>query len=323
MTMRALTLIDTRPDYAGVVLDDRPQPEPAAGEAIVKVRAAAVTFVDLLMSRGGYQFRPSLPYGLGSDFAGEVVTGGERFSAGAPIIGMHRGGAFAEYIAVPERDLMPKPDCWSFETAAGFGQAYLTAYVALVRHAHLRRGEWLLVHGASGGVGLAAVDLGMRMGAKVIAASASEEKLAAIERLHAPTALLNVRGGFREAVKALTGGGADVVYDPVGGAVFEESLRCTAYHGRVLIVGFAGGTIPSVPMNYPLIKGLQIIGVRAGEYGRRFPDHAREDRAALATIAAEGAARPHAHAAFPLSEWRRAFAMVEGRQVVGRVILLP
>ena len=319
--MRALILNDTQPDYAGVALEEVEAPHGAGLR--IRVRAAAVTFVDLLMTSGGYQFKPPLPYGLGSDFAGEVLEAGGGFEVGDEVMGLARGGAFAEELRAAPETLMRKPAGWSMAEAAAFGQAYLTAYVALTRHAHLQPGEWLLVQGASGGVGLAAVDLGKRMGAKVIAASASDEKLSRIDAAYAPDAVLNVRGGFREQVKEITGGGAHVVYDPVGGDVFMESLRCTAYHGRVLIIGFASGTIPEVGMNYPLIKGLQMIGVRAGEYGRRFPDHAREDRAALAEMASCEDAAPHVHATFPLTEWRAAFETMDEREVVGRVVLEP
>lgn len=319
--MQALVLKEPKPGYAGVTLQN--VEPPARGGLRIGVRAAAVTFVDLLMTSGGYQYKPPLPYILGSDFAGEVLEGGDGYAAGDAVMGMTRGGAFAEEVRVPGDAVLPKPAGWSMGEAAAFGQSYLTAYVALTRHAHLQAGEWLLVHGASGGVGFAAVDLGKRIGAKVIAASASDEKLAKIDALYAPEAVINVRGGFREQVKQLTGSGAHVVYDPVGGDVFMESLRCTAYHGRVLIIGFASGTIPRVDMNYPLIKGLQLIGVRAGEYGRRFPDHAMEDRAALAALAQQEKAAPCVHAEYPLADWRAAFAAMDQRDVIGRVVLTP
>ncbi|MBZ6379803.1 NADPH:quinone oxidoreductase [Pacificimonas flava] len=310
---RALRLTDTLPDYKGLELKEIKAP---VGEVNVRVKAAAVNYVDLLQSRGGHQHKPDLPFILGSDFAGE------RTDTGEPVWGMWRG-AFADEIAVPEAAISPKPAGWSFAKAAAFGQPYLTALVALKRHAFLQPGEWLLVHGATAGVGAAAVDLGKRMGARVIATSSSDEKLAKIEELYAPDAVLNVKTDFRERVKEITGGGAHVVYDPVGGDIFTESLRCTRYFGRVLIIGFASGTIPQLQINYPLIKGLQIIGVRAGEYGRRFPEHGREDREHLAQIALEEQVSPHVHAEFALEDWREAFAMMERRDVIGRVVLRP
>ncbi|MEE4350973.1 MAG: NADPH:quinone oxidoreductase family protein [Pacificimonas sp.] len=311
--MKSILLSDLSSDYSGVALTDSERPQ---GEVKIRVKAAAVNFVDMLQTRGGHQHKPDLPFILGSDFAGE------RMDTGEPVWGMARG-AFAEEIAVPESAISPKPEGWSFAQAAAFGQPYLTALVALKRHAHLKPGEWLLVHGATAGVGAAAVDLGKQMGARVIATSSSDEKLARIQDFYAPDAVLNIGKGFREQVKDITGGGVHVVYDPVGGDVFGESLRCTRYFGRVLIVGFASGTIPDMKINYPLIKGLQIIGVRAGEYSRRFPQHGREDRIELGEIALAEKVQPHVDRVLPLSEWREAFRLMEERQVVGRVVLEP
>ena len=321
--MNALLLEETAANYAGVRLGRVPRPAAGKDQALVRVRAASISFVDLLMTSGGYQYKPPLPHAMGTDFAGEIVESGGRFRAGAAVMGMHRSGAFAEYIVVDEDALTPKPGSFDWGQAAAFGQAYLTAFVALTRHGALQKDEWLLVHGASGGVGLAAVDLGGRMGARVIAASASQEKLAKIAELYRPAALLDTSTGFRGRVKEITGHGADVVYDPVGGDVFDESVRCTAFDGRYLIVGFASGRIPQIAANYPLIKGLRLIGVRAGEYGRRFPERGAEDREALRDIARRSAAQPHVHSRFPMTEWREAFAVMNRREHVGRVILEP
>ncbi|MGB3723588.1 MAG: NADPH:quinone oxidoreductase family protein [Pacificimonas sp.] len=324
MTMRALRLERTDKDYTGLALRDLPMPEPGPGEVLVRVRAAAVNFVDLLMTEGRYQYRPDLPYTLGSDFAGDVAaTGGGRFAVGDAVMGMNLGGALADHILVKESQLNAKPAAFDYAEAAAFGQPYLTAYVALTRHGELRSGQWILVQGASGGVGLAAVDLAKRMGAKVIAASASDDKLALIDTDYAPDALLNVSGSFRERVKELTGGGADVVYDPVGADIFDEGIRCVAFGGKYLIIGFAGGRIPTVGANYPLIKGFSLVGVRAGEYGRQFPERGVEDRAAIAALAAAGDVKPRVHARFALDDWREAFAMMDRREVVGRVVLEP
>ena len=196
--------------------------------------------------------------------------------------------------------------------------------MALVRRARLEPGEWVLVHGAAGGVGLACVDLAQRLGARVIAASASPEKLAAIDALYHPDALVDVRDGFRDQVKALTGGrGADVVYDPVGGDIFDESVRCIAFDGRLLVIGFTSGRIPTVSVNMPLIKGFSVVGVRAGEYGRQFPERGKENIAAIDALAAAGEIRPHVHAELPLSRWREGFDLLADRRVVGKVILRP
>ncbi len=252
-----------------------------------------------------------------------MVAGGGQFAVGDAVMGMNLGGAFADHILVKEAQLNAKPESFDYGQAAAFGQPYLTAYVALTRHGELKANQWLLVQGASGGVGLAAVDLAKHMGAKVIAASASEEKLALIGKDYAPDALLDVSAPFREKVKTITGGGADVIYDPVGADIFDEGVRCVAFGGKYLIIGFAGGRIPEIGANYPLIKGFSLIGVRAGEYGRRFPDRGREDRAAIAALAASGVVSPRVHARFPLEDWRDAFAMMDRREPVGRVILEP
>jgi NADPH:quinone reductase len=193
--------------------------------------------------------------------------------------------------------------------------------VALVRRGNLQPGETLLVHGASGGVGLAAVDVGRLLGANVIATSASQAKRRILTEYGADHVLPDA--GFRERVKELTGGrGADVIYDPVGGDVFDESVRCIAFDGRLLIIGFTSGRIPSVNVNMPLIKGFSVVGVRAGEYGRQFPDRGRENMAAIWKWAEEGKVRPRIHAEVPLTDWRRAFEMMRSREVVGKVAIV-
>ena len=226
--------------------------------------------------------------------------------------------------ALPAAALRAKPGRLSWEEAAAYGVAYLTAYVALVRCARVEAGETVLVHGAAGGVGLATVDLGKALGAQVIAAASSAEKRAALAEYYAPDAVIAADPGFRDEVKALTGGrGADVIFDPVGGDVFDESTRCIAFGGRLLVIGFASGRIPEVSVNMPLIKGFSVVGVRAGEYGRRFPARGAENIAAIDALAAEGRIRPQVHAALALADWREGFAMLERRAVVGKVVLIP
>jgi NADPH2:quinone reductase len=316
--MRALVVENLAENYAGCAVRDVPQPKPGPGEVLVRVRAASVNFPDLLMTRGEYQFKPPLPFTPGLDFAGEVVDTGEAVVGGA------RLGAFAEYVAVPAQALKPKPERLSFAQAAAYGAAYLTAWVALVRRAQLQPGEWVLVHGAAGGVGLAAVDLAKALGAKVIAASASDEKLKIVADEYAPDAVVNVTGGFRDRVKEITGGnGADVIYDPVGGDVFDESVRCIAFDGRLLVIGFTSGRIPTVSVNMPLIKGFSVMGVRAGEYGRQFPAKGRENADAVWTLANEGRIRPRVHAELPLDQWPEAFDLLANRQVVGKAVIRP
>ncbi|KQY30331.1 NADPH:quinone oxidoreductase [Caulobacter sp. Root487D2Y] len=324
-TMRALVVESLASDFAGCAVRDVPMPRAGPGQVLVRVRAASVNFPDLLMTRGEYQFKPPLPFTPGLDLAGEVAALGEGvtgWSVGDAVVGGARLGGFAEYTVLDAEALKPKPARLSFAEAAAYGAAYLTAYVALVRRARLEPGEWVLVHGAAGGVGLAAVDLAKALGARVIAASASDEKLAAIQRLYTPDAVVNVTGGFRERVKEITGGnGADVIYDPVGGDVFDESVRCIAFDGRLLVIGFTSGRIPTVSVNMPLIKGFSVMGVRAGEYGRRFPEKGRENTEAVWKMADEGTIRPHVHAELGLDRWREAFDLLANRQVIGKAII--
>jgi NADPH2:quinone reductase len=323
--MRALLVSELAENHGGCALADLPVPAPGPGEVRVRVRAAGINFPDLLMTRGAYQLKPELPFTPGLEFAGEVDVLGEGVTGWAPgdaVIGGNRFGAMAEYIVVPAAAIRAKPARLSWEESAAFGVAYLTAYVALVRCGQLSRGETVMVHGAAGGVGLAAVDLAKALGAPVIATASSARKREALTKLYAPEAVIAADPGFREQVKAYTGGmGADVIFDPVGGDVFDESTRCIAFGGRLLVIGFASGRIPEVSVNMPLIKGFSVVGVRAGEYGRRFPERGRENLAGIDALAAAGKIRPHVHAALDLADWREGFAMLERREVVGKAIL--
>ena len=324
--MRALVVEALGPDFSGTGLKELPLPEPGPGEVRVAVKAASLNFPDLLMTEGKYQLKPNLPFTLGMELAGVIDAVGEGVTDLAPgdaVAGGSRIGAFADYIVMPAAGLRKKPSGFSFAEASAFGAAYLTAYVSLVRRGNLQAGETLLVHGASGGVGLAAVEVGKLLGATVIATSASDEKLKVVKARGADH-VINVMRGFREEVKALTGGrGADVIYDPVGGDVFDESVRCIAFDGRLLVIGFTSGRIPSVNVNMPLIKGFSVVGVRAGEYGRQFPEKGRENLETVWRWAEEGRVRPHIDAEVALADWRRAFEMMRGREVVGKVVLVP
>lgn len=325
--MRALVVESLGPDYAGCAVREVSTPQPGPGEVLVRVRAASVNFPDLLMTRGEYQLKPPLPFTPGLDISGEAAALGEgvdSFEIGDAVVGGARLGGFAEFAVLPAASLKPKPRRLSFAQAAAYGAAYLTAWVSLVRRARLEPGEWVLVHGGAGGVGLAAVDLAKALGARVIAASASDEKLAILHDEYAPDAVVNVTGGFREQVKAITGGrGADVIYDPVGGDVFDESCRCIAFDGRLLVVGFTSGRIPTVDANIPLIKGFSVLGVRAGEYGRQFPERGAQDRESVWRLAEEGRIRPRVHAELPLDRWREAFDLLADRRVVGKAVIRP
>ena len=324
--MKALVVERLAPDYAGCVVKQIATPQPGPGEVRIRVRAAAVNFPDLMQTRGEHQHKPPVPFTPGMELAGEIDALGEGVTAlqvGDAVCGGGRGG-MAEYAVLPAAGLRKKPDTLSFSQAAGYPVAYLTAYVAFERCGRLQPGEWVLVHGAAGGVGLAAVDLARIMGAKVIAASASDHKLEVIAREYAPDATVNVTGGFRERVKEITGGrGADVIYDPVGGDVFDESLRCIAFGGRILSIGFTSGRLPMLPVNIALIKGFSVIGVRAGEFGRQFPEKGRENHEAIWRLAEEGKVRPRVDKEYPLEKWREAFDSLADRKVIGKTIVRP
>lgn len=293
---------------------------------LVRIEAAAVGFPDLLMTQGLYQAKPPLPFVPGMEAAGVVVDADDdsSFSPGDEVIAGAKHGCVAQYGCFDASALMRKPPSLSTPEAASLRAAYLTAWVALVRRGMAQSGEWLLVHGAAGGVGLAAVDLGLALGLKVIAVASSAAKRDSIARLYRPHHLIDGSAGFREQVLDLTGGrGADLVFDPVGGEVFRESTRCIAFDGRLLVVGFASGERPQIGANIALIKGFSVVGVRAGEYGRRFPDRGAENVASILKLAAEGTIRPHVYACHALADWREAFDAMDRRTVVGRSVILP
>ncbi len=321
--MRAMICPQISEDVGVLRLEDVPTPEPGAGEVRVRLRAASVNFPDILMIQGKYQFKPPLPFAPGMEGSGVVEAlgdGVDGLTAGQPVMVGARYGAFADAIVVPAQAIRPKPERLSFEQAAAYPAAYLTAYVALVRRGGLQAGDTLLVHGASGGVGLAAVDLGKVLGASVIATTGRPEKADAVRAAGADHVL--PAPGFRDTVKDLTGGlGADVIYDPVGGDVFDESVRCIAFDGRLLVIGFTSGRIPSVSVNMPLIKGFSVVGVRAGEYGRVFPDRGRENVAAVDALAAQGRISPRVDSTFRLEDAAAAMRRLLDRQVVGKVVL--
>jgi len=312
--------------YGGCAIVDLPLPETREGEALIRVRAAALNFPDLLMTRGEYQLKPPLPFVLGMEAAGEIVSAPEEsgFAVGDGVVAGTRLGGFAEHAAVPLASLRRLPDGVSYETGAAFGSAYPTAWVALIELGQLRAGQWVLVHGAAGGVGLAAVDLAKALGARVIVASASADKLAVVEAEYAPDATVVAHGRFREAVAEITRGAlADLVYDPVGGDVFDESTRCVAFGGKLLVVGFTSGRIPEISANIPLIKGFSVVGVRAGEYSRRFPERGAAIRDETLRLLGEGRIKPRVDRVLPLSRWRDGFDAMANREVVGKVVFVP
>jgi len=323
--MKALLCRANADDIGTAKIEDVALPELGANDVRIRVRAAAVNFPDILMIQGKYQHKPELPFAVGGERAGDVIAVGSgvtRFKVGDRVVGGALAGGFAQEAQGPESSYRPIPGEADYAVASAYTTAYLTAYVSLVRRGEMAKGETLLVHGAAGGVGLAAVDLGKVLGATVIATASSDEKRAFLKDYGADHVLPS--SGFREAVKELTSGrGADVIYDPVGGDVFDESVRCIAFNGRILIVGFTSGRIPTVSVNMPLIKGFSVVGVRAGEYGRKFPEKGRENIAAIDKLLADGKIRPHIHARFPLSQAVDAMHMLTTRKVIGKVVIEP
>ena len=313
-------------DFSGVSVSHLALPEPAPGEVRLRIKAASLNFPDLLLCQGKYQLKLDPPFTPGMDTSGEIDAIGEGvsgFDIGDAVVAGMRFGGLSEYVCVPAEGLRKKPSNMSFAEAASYQVAYLTAYVALVRRGNLQAGETLLVHGASGGVGMAAVDIGKLLGATVIATGGRDEKLEQVAAQGADH-VINTEGGFREEVKALTQGrGADVIYDPVGGDVFDESIRCINFDGRLLVIGFTSGRIASVPSNMPLIKGFSVVGVRAGEYGRKFPEKGEENLNTIWQWAEEGKTRPYVHSELPLSETLEGFRLLENRQVIGKLVIRP
>ncbi len=324
--MRALVCHALSDDFSGVEVREVPVPKPGPGQVRIKVRATSINFPDLLLCQGKYQLKLEPPFTPGMDIAGTIDALGEgvdQFDLGDEVCGGARFGGFADYALVSADGLQKKPSSMSFDEAASYSAAYLTAYVSLVRRGRLEAGETLLVHGASGGVGMAAVDVGKLLGATVIATGGSDEKLAKVKAYGADH-VINTADGFRTKVKDLTNGrGADVIYDPVGGDVFDESVRCIAFDGRLLVIGFTSGRIANVATNMPLIKGFSVVGVRAGEYGRQFPDRGRENVKQIWDWARAGKTRPYVHATLPLEQTLDGFRALQNRQVVGKLIITP
>jgi NADPH2:quinone reductase len=324
--MQALVVERLSGDLSGMALTDVAEPQRAAGEVKVRVAAASLNFPDLLMTRGEYQFKPQAPFTSGLEFAGEVLEADSAsgFAAGDRVMGGNKTGAFAESACVPAGKLSPMPAGMDFPAAAAMGAAYSTAFTGLVELGGLQEGQWVLVHGASGGVGLAACDLARALGARVIATTGSPAKAERIAALARPEAVLTAEGRFREQVAELTGGAlADIVFDPVGGDVFDESTRCVAFGGKLIVVGFTGGRIAEVSTNIPLIKGFSIVGLRAGEYARRFPERGAAIHQAIRKLAEDGAITPAIDHTLPLSRWREGFEAMARRELVGKVVFVP
>lgn len=295
------------------------------GQLRVAVRAAGLNFPDVLMIEGKYQLKPDLPFTPGMEAAGDVseVAGDVTdIGVGEKVIVKLRHGCLADEVVVSPQQVVPLPKRFDYAEGATFLAAHGTAYHALVDRAQLKSGEVLLVHGAGGGVGLAAVELGKVLGATVIAAASSDEKLAVATGRGADHVIRYGHEPFRDAVKQITGGrGADVVFDPVGGPVFEESLRCIAWGARLLVIGFTGG-IGMAATNLVLIKGASVLGVRAGEAVRRDPALGAARQAALWRLADAGKIRPNISHRLPLAQTAQAMRLLLERRAIGRVVLL-
>jgi NADPH2:quinone reductase len=310
-----------------LVVRELPEVVPEAGKVAIKVEAAGVNFPDVLIIQNKYQFKPELPFTPGGELAGTVTAVGEgvtQYKPGDRVIAFVGQGAFAQQIAVPEKSVMPMPPDMDFDTAAAITLTYGTSHHAVVDRAQLKAGETMLVLGAAGGVGLAAIEIGKALGARVIAAASSDEKLE-ICKQHGADATINYSTqDLREAIKASTDGkGPDVIYDPVGGIYAEPAFRSIGWRGRYLVVGFANGEIPKLPLNLTLLKGASLVGVFWGEYVRREPKANMAAMRELMGWLAEGKIRPHISGRYALADTPKALNDMAARKVTGKVVIQP
>ncbi|MFZ6049075.1 NADPH:quinone oxidoreductase family protein [Pseudomonas sp. CR3202] len=308
-----------------LVLEEVASPEPKKNEILIDVHAAAVNFPDTLIIEGKYQFKPPFPFSPGGEAAGVVAAVGEKVShlkPGDRVMALTGWGSFAEQVAVPSYNVMPIPKGIDFNSAAAFGMTYGTSMHALKQRANLQPGETLLVLGASGGVGLAAVEIGKAMGARVIAAASSAQKLEVAKAAGADALINYSEESLKDRVKELTNGqGADVIYDPVGGDLFDAAIRAINWNGRLLVVGFASGRIPELPVNLALLKGASVIGVFWGSFAQRQPQDNLANFQQLFTWYAEGKLKPLVSQTFPLERASDAIKTLASRQAVGKVVV--
>jgi NADPH:quinone reductase len=321
--MRAM-LCETLTGPGALRLVDLPRPPLADGQIRIRNHAAGLNFPDLLMTEGKYQHKPDMPFVPGMECAGDVVeTRSPHFKIGDRLFAGMKSGAFAEETVISGSVCFRMPDAMPYDDGATFRVAFKTAYHSLVRKGHLKAGEWVLVNGATGGVGMAAVVLAKRLGARVIATGGRPEKLAAVKAAGADHVIDLTTQDLRDTAMDMTDGkGVEVVYDPVGGDVFVQSLRAARYGARILIIGFASGSIPSVPINRYLIKGLHVLGVRAGESGRRDPSVGDEDTRAVLQLAEDGSLRPHISVRLPLEQAAHGLELMRDRKITGRAALI-
>ncbi len=308
-----------------LVVEETASPKVGPKDVRIAVHAAGLNFPDTLIIEGKYQSKPPFPFTPGMEVGGVVLEVGPEVTLVRPgdrVTAATGNGGFAEEALAPEQNVHKIPDNMDFQAAAAFPVTYGTTYHGLVDRAHLQPGEWLLVHGAGGGVGLNAVELGKLMGARVIATAGSPEKLKLAQSYGAEFLIDYSKEKIRDRVKEITGGhGADVIYDPVGGDVFDESIRCIAWGGRLLVIGFASGRIPQLPANLVLLKGCEVVGVFWGSFTQRDPQHNRANFATMLQWYAEGKLKPHISGAFGLNEVPQAMRALLGRKVTGKAVI--
>ena len=308
-----------------LVIEETRSPEAKGSGVKVRVKAAGLNFPDTLIIEGKYQLKPSMPFSPGGEMAGEVIAVGEkvtRYKVGDRVMGLTGYGAFAEEVVVAESNVLPVPEGMSDEEAAAFTMVYGTSYHALRQRANIQPGETLLVLGASGGVGLATVELGKAMGAHVIAAASSADKLKVAQEAGADEVINYTEEPLKEAVKRLTKNrGVDVVYDPVGGEFTEQALRAMAWNGRHLIVGFAAGDIPKIPANLTLLKGCSVVGVFWGAFTQKEPEASLQNMKDLFGLYAQGKIKPRVSEVFPFDEYAAALNALTERRAKGKIVL--
>lgn len=308
-----------------IELKDVDAPSPKKGQVLVKVEAAAVNFFDVLQVQGKYQHKPPFPFSPGGEIAGVVESVGEGVSLkpGTRVMATTQGG-YAEYALCPHDNVWAIPDAMTFEHAAAFPIVYQTSYFGLVHRGQLQRGEWLLVHAGAGGVGSAAIQIGKALGARIIATAGSPEKLDVCKELGADYTLSYKDEGWQEKIKEITEGhGADVIYDPVGGDVFDLSTKCIAFEGRLVVIGFASGRIPEIKANRILLKNIAIVGLHFGEYRNHKPQMVTDGMNALFKMYEEGIVKPLISKTYPLADAKQAMADIAGRASTGKLILVP
>lgn len=308
-----------------LALEDVPSAQLAAGEVRIKVAACGVNFPDVLIVEGKYQFKPDRPFAPGGEVSGTIVEVGAdvtAFKVGDAVMATTLWGGFAEEVVTTPDRLLRRPPTMDEITAGGFALTYGTSYHALVQRAAIQPGETLLVLGAAGGVGVAAIQIAKALGARVIAAAGSADKLDFAREQGADELVNYAEDGYRDRLKELTGGrGVDVVYDPVGGDLMDPSLRSMAWNGRYLVVGFASGEIPKIPANLTLLKGCAVVGVFWGQFRRNEPEREAENFRRLFELHAEGRIRPVISQTFPLAQARDALAVLSDRKVKGKIVL--